>query len=508
MDATTTFEAWALPNPVKDALSKQGIVTPTQIQEQTIPAALEGKDLIGHAINGTGKTLAFCLPLISLLDRNENRDKIGLVLAPNDDVASQVNDVIKKLTSKMTGRWKPVLVTASSDIGYQEEGLRKRPRMIVATPNQLLGHINSGIAKLDNVKFVVLEETDRILEQGQIESLLEILDVVPKERQTLLFTTTMQNEIEALSEQYLNSPSHFEGGKAHIPEATPVVMNNNPNNEEEPGKFDSLLTGIETHPGSILVFCRSKFRARKIAQRLNKLGITTDCIHGERSNNQKQQTIDLLVEGQLRIVISTDTVIGDIKLEQIPHLANFDLLNLPSVFTDNIQDSALPITWVTPNSIEQWQELQAGIAACGAERIEEIKKQKAIARENGELPERPRHKKKPHHNNNKHQAKKKRAPSYDIPDEDRQPSFDNYADDDDSQIFFQPSVEEQLNQLDSIIKKKTRGYDQELRRQTQHARAAQRIEGDSGNSGAQPRRKKHRPGGNRGGRGNGNGFYP
>lgn len=453
MDATTTFETWALPNPVRDALTKQGIVTPTQIQAQTIPAALEGKDLLALASNGTGKTLGYCLSLVSLLDKAENRDKVGLVIAPCESSATQVHDIIKKLTSKMTGRWKPVLAIDTSDIGMQEENLRKRPRMIVATPERLLGHINNGIAKLENVKFVVMEEADRLLKMGHADSLNSIIDALPSERQTMIFTSSIEKDVQAISDKYSQSPHCIESGKPHIPETVAPV---NTQEKEETGRFDALIKGIEEHEGTIIVFCRTKFRARRLAQRLFKAGHPTDCIHSDRSQNQKQNTIKAFMEGQFRVLVATDIAIGTIELEQINHLVNFDVQEFPAEYNALVTNKETMLAWVAPENTEQWQTLQKLLAEAASLRVAEIQKQKAIARENGELPEHPR-KKKPI---NKAPARNKsRAP---LPP--RQQNFEANGNsapsgqtvDEDSQVFFQPSVEEQLNQLDTLVKRKVR----------------------------------------------------
>ncbi|MBH49119.1 MAG: hypothetical protein CME71_13205 [Halobacteriovorax sp.] len=482
MDATTTFEAWAIPNPVRDALSKQGIVTPTKIQAETIAAALEGQDLLGHASNGTGKTLGYCLSLVSLLDRAENRDKMGLVLAPCEESATQVHDIIKKLTSKMTGRWKPVLAIDSTDIGFQEESLRKRPRMIVATPERILSHINSGIAKLDNVKFVVMEEADRILKLGHADSLNSIIDAIPSERQTMIFTSTIENDVEAISTKFSKDPKKLDAGKAFIPET--VAPANNQENEEV-GRFDALLKGLEEHTGTTIVFCRTKFRARRLAQRLFKANHPTDCIHSDRSQNQKNNTIKAFSEGQFRVLVATDIAIGTIELENITHLVNYDVQEFPPEYMQLVANKDDTLAWVNPESSEQWQELQKILSAAAAERVAEIQKQKAIARENGELPERPR-KKKSARPAPKH---KKRAPiSAPRGEVNGNAAPMNNEVDEDSQIFFQPSVEEQLNQLDSMMRKKVRPQ-------------------SNGNSA--PRRgnntRKKPNSGNRGNRGNGNG---
>lgn len=486
MDATTTFEAWALPNPVRDALQKSGIVTPTHIQSQSIDTALAGKDFIAHAISGTGKTLAFCLPLISLLDRDENRDKVGLVLAPTEGGVQEINDAIKKLTSKMTGRWKPVLVTEGTNVGQQEEGLRKRPRMIVATPDRLINHINSGIAKLDQVKFVVVDNADYFITAGQSELINTILDVIPNERQTMIFTGVPMQELNPITDKMNNHPTHLEGGEAFIPALSiPVEQQNN--QDEELGRFDAVIKGLETHEGPIIALSRTKFRARKLAQRLNKAGFPTDCIHNERSNYQKQQIAELFNKNELRVVIITDTAIGDVEIAHTNHVVNFDIPSESTapLFTEKASESGT-LLWYTPVNDEEWLEMKQAILEAGKARIEEIKKQKALARENGELPERPR-KKKP----GKFPAKKFAKPQQQAHvDEDRQPNFGS-DDDDDSQIFFQPSVEEQLNQLDSIIARKVRPSG-----------------GHQGNNNNGPRRKKQRPfnGNNRGGRGGGSNF--
>ena len=486
MDATT-FEAWAIPNPVRDALSKQGIVTPTKIQAETIEAALDGKDLLGHAINGTGKTLGYCLSLVSLLDRAENRDKMGLVLAPCENSATQVHDIIKKLTSKMTGRWKPVLAIDSTDIGLQEENLRKRPRMIVATPERMLSHITSGIAKLDNVKFVVMEEADRLLGLGHAESLNSIIEAIPSERQTMIFTSAIETEVEAISKKFSQDPKRLDAGEAFIPET--VAPTNNQENEET-GRFDALLKGLEEHKGTTIVFCRTKFRARKLAQRLFKANHPTDCIHSDRSQNQKNNTIKAFTEGQFRVLVATDIAIGSIELESITHLVNYDVQEFPAEYMQLVANKDDMLAWVNPETGEQWQGLQKVIAAAAAERVAEIQRQKAIARENGELPERPQRKKKNARPAPKH---KKRTPTHAPRGESNGNAMPIGGEiDEDSQVFFQPSVEEQLNQLDSMIRKKVRPPSNG----NSYGNSAPRR----GNN----NRKKPNPG-NRGNRGGGNG---
>ncbi len=500
MDALT-FEAWPLPNPVRDALSRQGIVTPSEIQKQAIPLLLAGKDILGLVQNGCGKRLAFCLPLISLLDQEENRDKVGLILAPTPQLATQIAEVIKRLTAKMTGRWKPVLVIDEANAGFQEENLRKRPRLIVATPKRLSDHLASGIARLDNVKFVIMEEADQLLDQG--EALGEIFSHIPPQRQTMLFCSNPSKDIKTFSEVFLQNPIQLEIAPQKLPELAPISNQD----QDESGKFDALLKEIEKRPGNIIVFSRTKFRARRLAQRLFKSGHPTDCIHSDRSMNQKQNTVKAFQEGQFRVLVATDIAIGSIEIPNVAHVINYDIQTLPGALNERADSAQGQLFCLTPKDDGDWLEVQKILAEGGQARSLEIQKQKAQARENGEPSEFSRKKKLKNNHN-------KKKPRHERPLPSAPASTPNYGDeDDDSQIFFQPSVEEQLNQLDTIIKRKVRNQDPELQRQIQHARAAEKREysGDNRSSVPNGNRRKKRPNGpNRGNRGNGNGntFYP
>lgn len=488
MDAAPTFEAWSIPSPVKDSLSKQGIVTPTQIQRLTLEQSLAGNDLIGLASTGSGKTLAYSLSLISLLDKDENKDNSGLVIAPCEQTATQVHSIIKKLTSKMTGRWKPVLAIdgESADIGLQESNLRKRPRIIVATPKRLEAHINNGIAKLDSVKFLVMEDTDQIYNLGFSDSIESILKSIPSERQTMIFTSSLENEVSDMTKKLTNEATTIEAGKEPIPEVLTT------NEKEEPGRFDALLSGLEQHTGTTIVFCRTKFRARRLAQRLFKAGHPTDCIHSDRSQNQKNNTIKALLEGQFRVLVATDIAIGTVELESITHLVNFDVQEFPAEYLELVTNKDNVLAWVNPETSEQWKSLQKIIAAAASERVAEIQKQKAIARENGELPVRPRAKKKSARPNPKHKQRPQ-SPSNTI-EVNGNAAAAAYDDEDDSQIFFQPSVEEQLNQLDTIIKQKVRPKTNAAYGNVVHKRSNNKKRPNSGSRGPK-------------GSGNGNGYY-
>lgn len=488
MDAVTTFETWSIPSPVRDSLSKQGIVTPTQIQQLTLDHSLAGSDLIGLASSGTGKTLGYSLSLISLLDKNENKDKSGLIIAPCEETATQVHNVIKKLTSKMTGRWKPVLAIDSemTDIGLQESNLRKRPRIIVATPKRLEAHIKSGIAKLENVKFLVMEDTDRIYDLGLSDSIDSIVQALPTERQTMIFTSNLENDVNDISKALTTDAKMIEAGNQPIPEVVATTE------KEEPGRFDALLKGLEAHTGTTIVFCRTKFRARRLAQRLFKAGHPTDCIHSDRSQNQKNNTIKALGEGQFRVLVATDIAIGSVELESITHLVNFDVQEFPSEYLELVSNKDDVLAWVNPETSEQWLALQKVIAAAAAERVAEIQKQKAIARENGELPQRPKPKKKQARPQAKHKPRPQnvQTQSGEV-NGNAMPAV--YDEDEDSQIFFQPSVEEQLNQLDTIIKQKVRPKTNAAYGNVNHKRTNHKKRPNTANRG--PR-----------GNGNGNGY--
>jgi superfamily II DNA/RNA helicase len=361
MDALTSFDTLELPNPVKKALAHSNISTPTEIQAQAIPHALAGKDVIGLAQTGTGKTLAFCLPLVTLMDKAGDNDECALILAPTREIAIQVTEVIKHLTLKMTGRWHPVLVIGGVGMQPQIDGLKKNPRFIVATPGRLVDHMREKHAKLDNVKFLVLDEADRMLDMGFAPQLNEVLRGVPKERQTMLFSATFPNEIAEMSQKYLVEPVRIEVGPGHSVPIDTIKQETREMAEED--KFKNLVELLNVETGTVIVFTRTKFRTEKLARQLEKNGISAGRIHGDRSQSQRQTTLKAFKDGEIRVLVATDIAARGIDVPEVALVINYDLPNVPEEFIHRIGRTGRAgaegkaIAFLTAECREEWRAI-------------------------------------------------------------------------------------------------------------------------------------------------------
>jgi superfamily II DNA/RNA helicase len=361
MDALTSFDSLELPIPIKKALAHSNISVPTEIQAQAIPHAMLGKDIIGLAQTGTGKTLAFCLPLVTLMDRNGDNNDCALILAPTREIAIQVTEVLKHLTSKMTGRWHPVLVIGGVGMQPQIDGLKKHPRFIVATPGRLVDHMREGHAVLDNVKFLVLDEADRMLDMGFAPQLNEVLRGLPRERQTMLFSATFPNEIADISKKYLKDPVRVEVGPGH---STPIETIKQETREmEEEDKFGVLMELINGCEGTMIVFTRTKYRTEKLARQLDKNGISAGRLHGDRSQSQRQTTLKAFKDGEIRILVATDIAARGIDVPEVGHVINYDIPHVPEEYihrigrTGRAGASGHAIAFLTPEVREEWRAI-------------------------------------------------------------------------------------------------------------------------------------------------------
>ncbi|MFP5457827.1 MAG: DEAD/DEAH box helicase [Bacteriovoracia bacterium] len=361
MDALTSFDSLDLPIPVKKALAHSEITKPSPIQAEAIPHAMLGKDVIGLAQTGTGKTLAFCLPLVTLMDKNGDQDDCALILVPTREIAIQVTEVLKHLTAKMTGRWHPVLVIGGVGMTPQIDGLKRKPRFIVATPGRLLDHMREGHAQLSNVKFLVLDEADRMLDMGFAPQLNEVLRGLPRERQTMLFSATFPKEIEEISKKYLSSPVRVEVGPGH---SKPIESITQETRElEEDAKFDTLIDIIKQNTGTMIVFTRTKYRTEKLAKQLDKNGISSGRLHGDRSQSQRQSTLKAFRDGEIRILVATDIAARGIDVPEVAYVINYDIPHVPEEYihrigrTGRAGATGTSISFITPEVREEWRAI-------------------------------------------------------------------------------------------------------------------------------------------------------
>lgn len=355
--ASLTFEAFNIPQLLKDTLTAMEYSVPTPIQAQAIPTALSGKDVIGSAQTGTGKTVAFSLPLVAYL--LENPSKNALILAPTRELAEQVKQVLQALTAK-TPQIKSALLIGGADMRAQITTLMRRPRIIVGTPGRVIDHLKRGTLMLGQTGFVVLDETDRMLDMGFAPQLDEIQRFLPKEKQTLMFSATYPANIKQMAAKYLREPVRISTGSVSQPISTIKQSVIHTTNHK---KHDDLINVITAHVGSIVIFVKTRRDADKVSDQLEALGHQAKAIHGDRSQSQRLRTIDGFRRGKFPILVATDVASRGLDVPQINLVVNYDLPQNPEDYIHRIgrtgragaEGSAL--TLLTNDDTRQWREI-------------------------------------------------------------------------------------------------------------------------------------------------------
>ncbi|MBU0731807.1 DEAD/DEAH box helicase [Patescibacteria group bacterium] len=298
-------------------LAKQKLVKPTPIQEQCIPAALEEKDVVGIAQTGTGKTLAFGLPMLQALARSGGQ---GLIVLPTRELAIQVDEMLNKVGRSFN--LKTAVLIGGEKPFKQLQALKRKPHIIIATPGRLIDFMGQKKVKLDQVKVVVLDEADRMLDIGFMPQIKEIMKSVPKQRQTLLFSATMPNEIAEIAAHYMKMPIRIEvapsGTTAKNVEQELFVVS-------KPNKMEFLEKILNKNQGSVLIFSRTKYGAKKIAASLRKLNHRAIEIHSNRTLAQRKDALEGFKSGKYRIMVATDVASRGLDINDISLVINFDL---------------------------------------------------------------------------------------------------------------------------------------------------------------------------------------
>ncbi len=298
-------------------LDKNKYTKPTPIQAQAIPVAIAGNDVIGIAQTGTGKTLAFGIPMLQRLASHKGR---GLVVLPTRELALQVEESLHKIGSGLG--LKTAVLIGGEAIGKQLRSLRLNPHIIIATPGRLIDHLQQKSVKLDDVKILVLDEADRMLDMGFAPQIKQVLQHLPKERQTMLFSATMPEQIVGIANSYMKSPTRVEVAPAgttakNITQELFIV--------HQKDKINLLEQMLKEYPGTILVFTRTKFGAKKVTRVVNKLGYTASEIHSNRSLSQRKDALEGFKTGRYRVLIATDIAARGIDVSGISLVVNYDL---------------------------------------------------------------------------------------------------------------------------------------------------------------------------------------
>lgn len=297
-------------------LDRLNFKIPTPIQEKSIPPAIEGKDLIGLAQTGTGKTLAFGIPMIQAALQGKH----GLVILPTRELALQVEQTLHKIGISLGMR--TALLIGGESMHRQLQALRKNPTIILGTPGRMIDHLRQKTLSLKGVKILVLDEADRMLDMGFAPQLKQILTTVPRERQTMLFSATMPNEIVHLAHSYMKLPLRIEiapSGTTSAKVAQELFFISKP---DKPRLLEKLLS--EYH-GSILIFSRTKFGAKKIAAGIRALGHAATELHSNKSLSQRREALDGFKNGKYRVLVATDIASRGIDVKGIELVLNYDL---------------------------------------------------------------------------------------------------------------------------------------------------------------------------------------
>ncbi|MDE2579434.1 MAG: DEAD/DEAH box helicase [Hyphomicrobiales bacterium] len=336
----TDFSGLGLAEPLLRALREEGYANPTPIQAQSIPALLKGHDLLGIAQTGTGKTAAFALPILNSLIANPRRLTPGatraLILAPTRELAVQIADSFKAYGrfSRMTVG----VILGGVAQGPQIKAIARGYDILVATPGRLLDHIDSRRLRLDQTEVVVLDEADHMLDLGFIVPIRRIVGKLPKTRQTLLFSATMPKEIASLAADLLHNPVRVE--------VTPVATTAERIAQEaflvEGHRKRDLLVEVLRRPdvGRALIFTRTKRGADRVADHLEAAGFAAGAIHGNKSQNHRQRTLDAFKAGRAPILVATDIAARGIDVDDVSHVVNFDLPEVPETYVHRIGRTA------------------------------------------------------------------------------------------------------------------------------------------------------------------------
>tara|TARA_Y100000741_G_scaffold295413_1_gene236007 strand:- start:608 stop:2104 length:1497 start_codon:yes stop_codon:yes gene_type:complete len=351
------FKLLNIEDSLKYSLEIMKFSVPTPIQAMAIPVALEGNDILGTAQTGTGKTLAFSIPLVNRLILDKNA--FALVMCPTRELATQVMAAIKSIIGEKINI-KTALLIGGEAMQKQLRQLSNRSRIIVGTPGRINDHLKRRSLNLSTTKYLVLDETDRMLDMGFTPQIEMVLKFVPKDHQTLLFSATLPQNILRISERYLNKPKRISAGSTSVPIAkikqeTIQVYREN--------KYDELIDQFLSRKGSILVFVKTKRSADKMVKRLKEEGHSADAIHGDLRQSKRDRVINSFRKGIKRILIATDVAARGLDIPLIQHVINYDLPQVPEDYIHRIGRTAragsvgCALTFLTSDDRLMWNSI-------------------------------------------------------------------------------------------------------------------------------------------------------
>lgn len=362
-----TFNDYRFEPQVTKGLEKLQFSNPTPIQQQSIPLILKGKDIMGCAQTGSGKTGAFGIPFFSKLIQDP--EATLLVLTPTRELAQQVSDFLK-LLSQFENSITVATLVGGMEIRRQLKALRRNPRIVVGTPGRVTDHLKRGTLSLAFTKYLVLDEGDRMLDMGFAPQLDKILEYLPQEKQTCLFTATLSPKVKSLAKKYLSHPEHIQVG----PISKPVEnIHQQVIEVDEKAKQELILDQLNQRSGSIIVFLKTKRRTNHLYKHLKDYAHKVDFIHGDRTQSQRNSALKRFRLGESRILCATDVAARGLDIPEVEHVINFDLPVMKEDYLHRIGRTARngakgeAVSFVAPQERREWNSLVKQFKIAGAE---------------------------------------------------------------------------------------------------------------------------------------------
>lgn len=355
------FSDLNIPHLLLNSLTLNNFITPTEIQEKTIPLGLQGKDIIGSAQTGTGKTLAFLIPTIKNL--LENKNHTAIVIEPTRELAQQVLDVAISIC-KQGLNIRSTLLIGGESYTKQINQLKNNPRIIIGTPGRIIDHLNRKTLNLDECHTLILDETDRMFDMGFYIQLENIIKHIPAERQTLMFSATFPKEIEDMAAKQLKDPVRVFVQPPQDPNALSKDLIQTTVKLKEEEKYNELLKQIEEREGSIIIFVKTKRGVDFLSHKLLKDKIRCCSIHGDLHQRTREKIIEKFRNKKSRILIGTDVIARGLDIPHVMHVINYDVPLAPEDYVHRVGRTArngangFAVTFLTPEDDKRWDAIQ------------------------------------------------------------------------------------------------------------------------------------------------------
>lgn len=352
------FKSFDLPDQLMMALERLNFQTPTTIQEQAIPLILQGNDLLASSQTGTGKTGAFAIPIISKIMGNKNN--AALIITPTRELAAQIQTIFDKLIPNKSDI-NTVLLIGGSPIKTQLNKLKLNPNIIIGTPGRINDHLKRRSLRLANVNFLVLDETDRMLDMGFSTQIDDIIKQTPNDRQTLLFSATIPPEITKVSAKYMKNPKRISVGSTSNPieKIKQEVIK-----VQDHEKYQKLVEELNKRSGSVIIFMKTKYSVERMIKKLKAENFEVDGIHGDLSHNKREQVIKKFRDQKFLILVATDIVARGLDIPHIGHVINYDIPQCPEDYihrigrTGRAGNEGESVSFVTNAESKKWDAIR------------------------------------------------------------------------------------------------------------------------------------------------------